>query len=75
MSDLNDKMKERWNQRRKKSYNWVKLLIMVCVLVAILWLMGEMERSRERIRMDSTPETVDSVHVGTNEDIMPEQDQ
>lgn len=43
MDDFEDRIKERWNQRRKKAYNWQKLLLMVLVVVAIFYTMGRLQ--------------------------------
>jgi hypothetical protein len=45
MNDLNDKVSERWQQRRKKGYNWPKLIVMVLVLAAILYAMGILQNT------------------------------
>ncbi len=44
MNDLNDKITERWTQRRKKGYNWPKLIIMVIILIALLYGMNFLKR-------------------------------
>ncbi len=44
MNDLNDRIDERWKQRRKKSHNWGKLIIMVIILVAIIYSMGILQK-------------------------------
>lgn len=44
MSDLQDKYKERWNDRRKKGYEWKKLAIMGLALVALLVLINRLGR-------------------------------
>ena len=36
MTDMQDKYRERWNDRRKRAYNWKKLIIMCLLLAAIL---------------------------------------
>lgn len=45
MNDLNDKLRERWQDRRKKGYNWTKLIAMVLVLVAILVAMNYLNKA------------------------------
>lgn len=60
MNDLNDKVKERWHQRRRKSYNWTKLMIMVAALAAILWGMSELNKSSEKVNWTSSPETIET---------------
>lgn len=65
MDEMNDKLKERWQQRRKKSHNWTKLIIMVAALVGILWAMGEMQKSTDKLNWTSTPEIVDTLSTPT----------
>ena len=45
MSDLQDKYKERWSDRRKKGYDWKKLAIMGLALVALLILINRLGRA------------------------------
>ena len=45
MNDLNDKITERWQTRRKKGNNWPRLIIMVLVLAAILYAMCILHKS------------------------------
>ncbi len=42
MDDFEDKVKERWRERRKKAYNWPKILIMLFVLIAIFYAMNRL---------------------------------
>ncbi len=42
MTDFEDKVKDRWKERRKKAYNWPKILIMLFVLVAIFYAMNRL---------------------------------
>ncbi|HNT52159.1 MAG TPA: hypothetical protein PKH19_02060 [Candidatus Syntrophosphaera sp.] len=44
MPDYQDKYRERWQDRRKKGYNWKKLAIMVLALVGLLILMNRLGR-------------------------------
>ncbi|MFB3844858.1 MAG: hypothetical protein ACE14O_03790 [Candidatus Cloacimonadaceae bacterium] len=37
MNDWNDKLRERWQEKRKKSSNWTSLIIKVVVLLLILY--------------------------------------
>ena len=60
MDDLNDKMKERWEQRRKKSYNWTKLLIMVAALIAILWGMTQLNKAGDKVNWTDSAEQVEA---------------
>ncbi|GAB1467527.1 hypothetical protein MASR2M64_02000 [Candidatus Cloacimonadota bacterium] len=45
MDDFEDKLKERWQQRRKKAYNWPRLLLMILVVVAIFYAMARMQNA------------------------------
>lgn len=67
MNDLNDKMKERWHTRRRKSYNWTKLILMVLVLVAILWGMGQLNKVNDKLNWSTTPETVAPITADSSE--------
>ncbi|MBW6513457.1 MAG: hypothetical protein K0B87_01740 [Candidatus Syntrophosphaera sp.] len=44
MTEIQDKYRERWQDRRKKSYNWKKLLIMILILVALIILINQLNR-------------------------------
>ncbi len=46
MDDFNDKMKERWQNKRKKAYNWPKLILMVLALIVILYLMNHLGNTK-----------------------------
>ena len=35
-------MKDRWQDRRRKSFNWTKVIIMLAALVAILYVMSRL---------------------------------
>jgi flagellar basal body-associated protein FliL len=62
MTDMNDRLRERWNDRRKKGTNWTKLIIMVLILVAILVAMNWLGREAQEQTNPKT-ETSDSVSV------------
>ena len=62
MNDMNDKIEERWRQRRKKGYNWPKLIIMVIILVAIIYVMSFLQRMGNVVNVP-TAEVVDSTAV------------
>jgi len=61
MSDLKDRMQERWNQRRKKSYNWIKPVLMLIALFAILYIMQQFNKSEKL--SDLIPVKPDSIEV------------
>jgi hypothetical protein len=48
MTDFEDKVKDRWKERRKKAYNWPKILIMLFVLVAIFYAMNRLGGHEKR---------------------------
>jgi flagellar basal body-associated protein FliL len=62
MTDMNDRLRERWNDRRKKGTNWTKLIIMVLILVAILVAMNWLGREAQE-QENPKAETTDSVTV------------
>lgn len=62
MTDMNEKLRERWNDRRKKGTNWTKLIIMVLILVALLLAMHWLGKAGQ-IQSDNRVETIDSSAV------------
>ncbi len=66
MSDLNDKMKERWNERRRKNNNWTKLIVMVLVLIAIVWGINKLGNSNN-INWKPSVEAIDSLSADSTQ--------
>ena len=62
MNDMNDKMRERWNERRRKSNSWKKLIIMVVVLIAIMWSINKLGTSKN-VSWKPGVETIDSLNA------------
>lgn len=62
MNDMNDKMRERWNERRRKSNSWKKLIIMVVVLIAIMWSINKLGTSKN-VNWKPGVETIDSLNA------------
>jgi len=62
VSDLNDKVNERWQQRRKKGYNWPKLIVMLLILVAIFYAMNMLQNG-SNVQGVPMAETTDSSTV------------
>ncbi len=62
MNDLDEKYRERWRDRRKRAYNWKKLLIMVLALAALLILMNRLNRVANSVPQAPT-EFIDSTAV------------
>jgi len=48
MDELNEKMRDRWQDRRKKGSNWPKLIVMVLILVAILVAMNMLNKASQK---------------------------
>ncbi|HNZ88164.1 MAG: hypothetical protein QM209_00695 [Candidatus Cloacimonadota bacterium] len=57
MNDFNDKMKERWKDKRKKAYNWPRLIIMVLALIIILYLMNHLGNTKNVVQNPSASVT------------------
>ncbi|PKN79456.1 MAG: hypothetical protein CVU48_05275 [Candidatus Cloacimonetes bacterium HGW-Cloacimonetes-1] len=66
MSEMNDKMQERWNQRRRKGNNWSKLIVMVVALVGIIWGINKLGNS-SNINLKSGAESVDSLSADSTQ--------
>lgn len=62
MNDLNDKLRERWQDRRKKGYNWTKLLVMVAILLGIILAMNKLNNAGKGF-VSSAVEVMDSTAV------------
>jgi hypothetical protein len=43
LTDRNDKYRERWNDRRKKAYNWKKVIILALALVGVFILLDRLD--------------------------------
>lgn len=50
MEDMNDRVKERWEQRRKRANNWPRLLIMLIILIAIIVGINMLNKAADRMR-------------------------
>jgi hypothetical protein len=60
MEDFNKRLRERWQQRRSKAGNWTGLLIKILILVAIVFTIQRLTRSRniDWSGIKTTPDTV-----------------
>ena len=45
MSDIKRKLDERWREKRKSSFNWIKVIVMLLILVAILVVMNNISQN------------------------------
>ena len=43
MTDVDEKYRERWQDKRKKTYDWKRLVIMVLALIAILYALHRLD--------------------------------
>ncbi len=57
MNDFNDKIKDRWKEKRKKAYNWPKLILMVLALIIILYLMNHLGNTKNVVQNPSASVT------------------
>lgn len=68
MNDLHEKMRERWQDKKKKAYNWPKVIIMLAALAAIFYAMGRLDTaSRKSVAPSATiTDTLatDTLHTG-----------
>ncbi|MDP2173851.1 MAG: hypothetical protein Q8M98_01275 [Candidatus Cloacimonadaceae bacterium] len=62
MNDMNDKIRERWQERRKKGYNWSRLIIMLAILVAIMFAINRLSKTGKTFSTSGI-EIVDSIAV------------
>jgi len=46
MTDLNNKLKERWQEKRKKSRNWSSLLLKIFLLIALIYVIHSISTSK-----------------------------
>ncbi len=57
MDDFNDKMNDRWKEKRKKAYNWPRLIIMILALIAILYIMNHLGNTKNVVQTPSATVT------------------
>ena len=55
MGDIKRKLDERWQNKRKSSFNWVKVIIMLLILVAILVIMNKLNQTESIKWGEQTP--------------------
>lgn len=48
MTDLDEKYRERWQDKRKKTYDWKRLAIMVLALIAIFIVLNRLNKVSEK---------------------------
>lgn len=67
MDNFNQKLKDRWQQKRKKASSWTGLLIKVLILVALVFVIRKLSKSdnidwsKIKTRPDSVQVTPDTV--------------
>lgn len=70
MNDMNDRIRERWDSRRKKSNNWVRLIIMVIILIALLVGINYLNTAASRMSKPQA-EFIDSTAVDSTGTVIP----
>ena len=67
MNDMQDKMRERWQEKKKKAYNWPKVIIMLLALAAIFFVMGRLDKASQKTNVPSATITdtlsTDTLHT------------
>ena len=63
MEEFNKKLRERWQQKRKKASNWTGLLIKVLILFALLSIISHISKSKniDWSRIKTKPDTIQAV--------------
>ncbi|MBM4402948.1 MAG: hypothetical protein FJ042_00930 [Candidatus Cloacimonetes bacterium] len=59
---MNDRIRQRWQDRRNKNHNWKKLIIMVIALILIILAMNELGK-QDRVVFQAEPDTTRSESV------------
>ena len=70
MSDMNDRMRERWQTRKAKSNSWVRLIIMVIILIALLVGINYLNNAASRMSKPQA-EFIDSTAVDSTGTVVP----
>jgi len=70
MNDMQERVRERWEQRRKKSNNWVRLIIMVIILVGLLVGINMLNNAASRMSKPQA-EFIDSTGVDSTGTVSP----
>jgi len=70
MSDMNDRMRERWEHRKAKSNSWVRLIIMVIILIALLVGINYLNNAASRMSKPQA-EFIDSTAVDSTGTVVP----
>jgi hypothetical protein len=60
MDNFNQKLRDRWQQKRKKASNWTGLLIKVLILVALVFVIRKLSKSEniDWSRLKTGPDTM-----------------
>lgn len=63
MDDMQERMKERWEERRKKGQNWPRLVIMLIILIALIVAMNMLSKKTAQMKSIQGTEYIDSTAV------------
>lgn len=64
MNEFNKRIRERWEQKRKKASNWTGLLIKILIIIAIIYAMQRLSKSNN-IEWSNVKTQSDSVQTDT----------
>lgn len=70
MSDMNDRLRERWDTRRKKSSSWTRMIVMVIILAALLVGINLLNNAASRMSKPQA-EFIDTTAVDTTGTVIP----
>ncbi|NLK49704.1 MAG: hypothetical protein GX294_03550 [Candidatus Cloacimonetes bacterium] len=63
MDDMQERMRERWEERRKKGQNWPRLVIMLIILIALIVAMNMLSKKTAQVKSIQGTEYIDSTAV------------
>lgn len=55
MADIKRKLDDRWNNKRKSSFNWIRVIVMLLILIAILVVMNKLNQASNIQLGEQTP--------------------
>jgi len=67
MKNFNEKIRERWQQKRSKALNWTGLLIKLAILIALVFVINKLTKSKNidwskiKTKADTVQTTPDSI--------------
>lgn len=71
MTDIEEKYRERWQDKRKKTYDWKRLVIMVLALIAIFIILNRLNKVGVKDKPATEFVTPDSTEATTTPAMQP----